>query len=138
LLGLDMLKRYQATIDLAKDKLCIQGEEVPFLGEAEIPKDEEEAVVREPTLPGPDGTTIGQRSASWSTAAAAGSSYAGAGRSTRTSPAYRTSVSAGRATCCPENQHFATSYRESCIDGRHQRASYTGSSGCRGRPRCRR
>jgi DNA damage-inducible protein 1 len=62
LLGLDMLKRYQATIDLAKDKLCIQGEEVPFLGEAEIPKDEEEAVVREPTLPGPDGTTIGQRS----------------------------------------------------------------------------
>jgi DNA damage-inducible protein 1 len=62
LLGLDMLKRYQATIDLAKDKLCIQGEEVPFLGEAEIPKEEEAAVVQEPTLPGPDGTTIGQRS----------------------------------------------------------------------------
>lgn len=62
LLGLDMLKRYQATIDLAKDKLCIQGEEVPFLGEAEIPKDEEAAAVQEPTLPGPDGTTIGQRS----------------------------------------------------------------------------
>ncbi|CAJ0549570.1 Ff.00g031830.m01.CDS01 [Fusarium sp. VM40] len=62
LLGLDMLKRYQATIDLAKDKLIIQGEEVPFLGEAEIPKDEEAAVVQEPTLPGPDGTTIGQRS----------------------------------------------------------------------------
>lgn len=62
LLGLDMLKRYQATIDLAKDKLIIQGEEVPFLGEAEIPKEEEAAVVQEPTLPGPDGTTIGQRS----------------------------------------------------------------------------
>ncbi|KAF5024128.1 hypothetical protein F66182_3802 [Fusarium sp. NRRL 66182] len=62
LLGLDMLKRYQASIDLAKDKLIIQGEEVPFLGEAEIPREEEEAVVQEPTLPGPDGTTIGQRS----------------------------------------------------------------------------
>lgn len=61
LLGLDMLKRYQATIDLAKDKLIIQGEEVPFLGEAEIPK-EEEAVIQEPTLPGPAGTSIGQRS----------------------------------------------------------------------------
>ncbi|KAH6966423.1 hypothetical protein EDB82DRAFT_331193 [Fusarium venenatum] len=52
----------EATIDLAKDKLCIQGEEVPFLGEAEIPKEEEAAAVQEPTLPGPDGTTIGQRS----------------------------------------------------------------------------
>ncbi|KAF4971667.1 hypothetical protein FZEAL_9775, partial [Fusarium zealandicum] len=62
LLGLDMLKRYQASIDLAKDKLIIQGEEVSFLGEAEIPKEEEAAVVQEPTLPGPDGTTIGQRS----------------------------------------------------------------------------
>ncbi|POR34613.1 DNA damage-inducible protein 1 [Tolypocladium paradoxum] len=62
LLGLDMLKRYQATIDLAKDKLIIQGEEVPFLGEAEIPKDEEAAAAQEPTIPGPAGTTIGQRS----------------------------------------------------------------------------
>ncbi|KAM5348077.1 hypothetical protein ACJ41O_007901 [Fusarium nematophilum] len=62
LLGLDMLKRYQASIDLAKDKLIIQGEEVPFLGEAEIPKEEEAAAVQEPTLPGPSGTTIGQRS----------------------------------------------------------------------------
>ncbi|KND92975.1 DNA damage-inducible protein 1 [Tolypocladium ophioglossoides CBS 100239] len=61
LLGLDMLKRYQATIDLAKDKLIIQGEEVPFLGEAEIPKDEA-AAAQEPTIPGPAGTTIGQRS----------------------------------------------------------------------------
>ncbi|GKT59114.1 aspartyl protease [Colletotrichum tofieldiae] len=62
LLGLDMLKRYQASIDLAKDKLIIQGEEVPFLGEAEIPKESEEALEEEPRLPGPAGTTIGQRS----------------------------------------------------------------------------
>ncbi|KAM0249388.1 hypothetical protein ACHAQJ_009063 [Trichoderma viride] len=61
LLGLDMLKRYQAHIDLAKDKLIIQGQEISFLGEAEIPK-EEEAVIQEPTIPGPAGTAIGQRS----------------------------------------------------------------------------
>ena len=51
-----------STIDLAKDKLCIQGEEVPFLGEADIPKDEEAAAAQEPTIPGPAGTSIGQRS----------------------------------------------------------------------------
>lgn len=62
LLGLDMLKRHQASIDLAKDKLIIQGVEVPFLGEAEIPKDIEEALEEEPTVKGPGGTTIGGRS----------------------------------------------------------------------------
>ncbi|EQL02685.1 DNA damage-inducible protein 1 [Ophiocordyceps sinensis CO18] len=62
LLGLDMLKRYQATLDLARDRLIIQGEEVPFLGEADIPKDEEAAAAQEPTIPGPAGTAIGQRS----------------------------------------------------------------------------
>ncbi|KAL1902362.1 DNA damage-inducible protein 1 [Sporothrix stenoceras] len=62
LVGLDMLRRYQASIDLAKDRLIIQGVEIPFLGEADIPKDSEEALAEEPTLPGPSGTTIGQRS----------------------------------------------------------------------------
>lgn len=62
LLGLDMLKRHQATIDLTQDKLIIQGEEFPFLGEAEVPKDQEEAHTEEPTVPGPAGTTIGARS----------------------------------------------------------------------------
>lgn len=62
LLGLDMLKRHQACIDLAKDKLVIQGVEVPFLGEADIPKDVEEAMEAEPTVEGPGGTTIGGRS----------------------------------------------------------------------------
>lgn len=61
LLGLDMLKRYQASIDLAKDKLIIQGTEVPFLGEAEIPKESEQAIQEEPRVAGPAGTTIGQR-----------------------------------------------------------------------------
>jgi len=62
LLGLDMLKRHQACIDLSKDKLIIQGVEVPFLGEADIPKNMEEARVEEPTVEGPGGTTIGARS----------------------------------------------------------------------------
>ncbi|KFZ20581.1 hypothetical protein V501_00042 [Pseudogymnoascus sp. VKM F-4519 (FW-2642)] len=60
LLGLDMLKRHQACIDLSKDKLVIQDVEVPFLGEADIPRSFEE--VTEPTVEGPGGTTIGGRS----------------------------------------------------------------------------
>ena len=73
LLGLDMLKRHQATIDLQKDKLIIQGVEISFLGEAEIPKETEEALEEEPKVPGPAGTTIGARSGAVSTAAAPGS-----------------------------------------------------------------
>jgi DNA damage-inducible protein 1 len=61
LLGLDMLKRYQASIDLAKGTLIIQDEQIPFLGEADIPK-EVEQVTEEPTIPGPAGTVIGQQS----------------------------------------------------------------------------
>lgn len=62
LLGLDMLKRHQASIDLAKDKLIIQGVEVPFLGEADIPRGMEEERAEEPQVPGPGGTSIGGRS----------------------------------------------------------------------------
>jgi DNA damage-inducible protein 1 len=62
LLGLDMLKRHQASIDLAKDRLCIQGVEVPFLGEADIPKHEEEVRTDEPTVEGPAGSKIGANS----------------------------------------------------------------------------
>jgi DNA damage-inducible protein 1 len=59
LLGLDMLKRHQACIDLSKDKLIIQGVEVSFLGEADIPKNMEEERQDEPTVSGPGGTRIG-------------------------------------------------------------------------------
>lgn len=62
LLGLDMLKRHQACIDLSKDKLVIQGVEVSFLGEADIPKNVEEERAEEPKVAGPGGTTIGGRS----------------------------------------------------------------------------
>ena len=58
LLGLDMLKRHQACIDLQKGKLIIREIEVPFLGEADIPKDQE-VLVNEPTIEGPGGMKTG-------------------------------------------------------------------------------
>jgi DNA damage-inducible protein 1 len=58
LLGLDMLKKHQASIDLQKGKLIIQGNEVEFLGEADIPKNDE-VYKEEPTIDGPSGKKIG-------------------------------------------------------------------------------
>ncbi|KAK8051320.1 hypothetical protein PG993_002705 [Apiospora rasikravindrae] len=49
LLGLDILKGHQATIDLSRNKLIIQGEEVEFLGESDIPRETEAALNEEPT-----------------------------------------------------------------------------------------
>ncbi|KAF3767682.1 hypothetical protein M406DRAFT_275307 [Cryphonectria parasitica EP155] len=45
-----------------EDKLLIQGVEVPFLGEADIPKEVEEALAVEPKLAGPSGMAIGAKS----------------------------------------------------------------------------
>lgn len=58
LLGLDMLKKHQACIDLERGMLVIQGNEVEFLGEADIPKNEE-VYREEPTIDGPSGKKIG-------------------------------------------------------------------------------
>jgi DNA damage-inducible protein 1 len=77
LFGLDMLKSYKAKIDLEKNALIFQGIEVPFLGEADIPKQHEEAALQEPTVAGPNGTEIGTISGAVQpagTAAAAASS----------------------------------------------------------------
>ncbi|KAF7198436.1 DNA damage-inducible protein 1, partial [Pseudocercospora fuligena] len=63
LLGLDMLKRFQAIIDLGQNKLIFGGgNEVSFLGEADIPKSFEEAQQSEPTISGPNGTEVGAQS----------------------------------------------------------------------------
>lgn len=63
LLGLDMLKRFQAIIDLGQNKLIFGGgNEVTFLGEADIPKSFEEAQQSEPTISGPNGTEVGAQS----------------------------------------------------------------------------
>ena len=94
LLGLDMLKRFQAVIDLKNNKLVFgDGNEVAFLGEADIPKYLEDALQSEPTISGPGGTEIGAQSgtvkpagtsasaaASSSVAAANGRSFHGQGR----------------------------------------------------------
>ncbi|KAL2395881.1 DNA damage-inducible protein 1 [Exophiala dermatitidis] len=59
LLGLDMLKRHQMCIDLKKNCLRVQEDEIPFLPESEIPKMMEEILENEPKVKGPDGSTIG-------------------------------------------------------------------------------
>ena len=57
LLGLDMLKRHQACIDLKRNCLIIEGREIPFLGEADLPNRFQD--LSEPTVEGPAGTKIG-------------------------------------------------------------------------------
>lgn len=85
LLGLDMLKRFQAVIDLRQNKLIFgDGNDVSFLGEADIPKYFEEAQAAEPTIKGPNGTEIGAKTGTVQpagTAAAASSSSGPSGGS---------------------------------------------------------
>lgn len=71
LLGLDMLKRYQATIDLRQNKLVFENNEVGFLPESEIPQWQEE---NEPKIQGPNGTEIGAQSGTVQQSGAASSS----------------------------------------------------------------
>ena len=59
LLGLDMLKKHQMCIDLSRNVLRVQDDEIQFLPEHEIPKYMEEAMNDEPKVPGPGGATIG-------------------------------------------------------------------------------
>ncbi|EST06083.1 Aspartic peptidase, DDI1-type [Kalmanozyma brasiliensis GHG001] len=93
LFGLDMLRRYQATIDLGKNALVIQGEEIRFLDEHELPAEanaeyemDEEGKPRPVAGKGEGGTSaLGAASANANaaakaTAAAAGAKFPGAGQ----------------------------------------------------------
>lgn len=73
LLGLDMLKRHQACIDLNKNALVIQGQEIAFLPEAECPKDSPRSA-DEPKILGPQGMETGAISGAISKASAPGQS----------------------------------------------------------------
>jgi len=112
LLGLDMLKRYQASIDLAKDKLIIQGVELPFLGEAEIPKESEEALEEEPKVQGPGGTTIGQKTGVVSPP----SGSAPAGPSGSSAPGPATASRPGAASAAPPPQPPRPQFPEADIE----------------------
>ncbi|KAI9683966.1 MAG: DNA damage-inducible protein 1 [Bogoriella megaspora] len=76
LFGLDMLKRYQACIDLQNNVLRFPGNEVPFLPESEIPKNMMEEELNEPTVSGPNGTEIGAKTGAVKPAGAPHSSVA--------------------------------------------------------------
>ncbi|OCT50838.1 DNA damage-inducible protein 1 [Cladophialophora carrionii] len=76
LLGLDMLKRHQMCIDLKKNCLRIESDEIPFLPESEIPKMMEEVLENEPKVEGPGGSTIGTKTGTVMPGASASSSGA--------------------------------------------------------------
>lgn len=73
LLGLDMLKRHQACIDLNKNALVIQGQEIAFLPEGECPKDSPRSS-DEPKILGPEGMETGAISGAVSKASEPGES----------------------------------------------------------------
>jgi len=103
LLGLDMLKRFQAVIDLAQNKLIFgQGNEVSFLGEADIPKNLEEAQANEPTVPGPNGTAVG---AETGTVKASDASPSNSKAKVSSGPSASTGSAAGSAAGAPSGNN---------------------------------
>ncbi|KIX93548.1 uncharacterized protein Z520_10726 [Fonsecaea multimorphosa CBS 102226] len=80
LLGLDMLKRHQMCIDLKKNCLRIENDEISFLPESEIPKMMEEVLENEPKVDGPGGSTVGAKTGTVMPGASTSSNQTGSGQ----------------------------------------------------------
>jgi DNA damage-inducible protein 1 len=113
LFGLDMLRRHQACIDLLTNELRFPHTKVKFLPESELPKQFEEALADEPTIPGPNGTEIGAKTGAVrpeGTAQAAAEHLhpeRGAGKQPAGSPAGPSSSSAAAAAPpAPQQQKY--------------------------------
>ncbi|KAF8956718.1 hypothetical protein BDZ97DRAFT_154576 [Flammula alnicola] len=91
LLGLDMLKAHQACIDLEKNVLRIQGREVSFLSEHELPDK-----ARDP--PNLEQLTEVSSPSGPSTSTPAPTTFPGGGRTIGSSPAGRSAVPPARST----------------------------------------
>jgi DNA damage-inducible protein 1 len=94
LLGLDMLKKHQMCIDLSQNCLKVQGDQIPFLPEHEIPKMMDEVLESEPKVVGPGGATIGAKTGTVEPPSQASGSGADAGPSGSRPPSAQT---AGKA-----------------------------------------
>ncbi|KAK3065444.1 hypothetical protein LTS18_009287, partial [Coniosporium uncinatum] len=114
LFGLDMLKRYQANIDLKRNVLVLGNTEVPFLPESEIPKYFEDAQAQEPTVPGPNGTEIGAKSGAVQPAGTAAAAAAGVASRDTSSQASNFSGQ-GRTLGGPSSQSGAQSNSQTSV-----------------------
>lgn len=104
LLGLDMLKRHQACIDLRKGRLVFQDVEVPFLGEADIPKTRE-TLPDEETVEGPAGMRTSAISGAVQPPAASQSSHKQQSSQANT-PSEPKTQSTGQSTATPAESRY--------------------------------
>lgn len=132
LLGLDMLKRHQASIDLKRNKLVFEDNEIDFLPESDIPKWMDAAQKAEPTITGPEGSQIGVKSGTVKSAVETGNgkasastngNFKGSGQTlasdaavAQTPPSSVTSSSTPSATTGQAAQSATSSYEEEDIN----------------------